>query len=76
MSKLDKIKESLNSLRIGLSIVSVFVLSLGGALGGMYRSGDLDFVFWFSAVLMAGFILTGIVIVRTIRNKTDELEEL
>ena len=76
MSKLDKIKESLSSLRIGLSIVSVFVLSLGGALGGMYRSGELGFVFWFSVVLMAGFMLVAIVIVRTIKNKTDELEEL
>ena len=34
---IDKIKETLNTLRVVLSISSVFIITLGGALGSMIK---------------------------------------
>ena len=37
VAKIDKIKETLNSLRVGLSIISAFIITLGGVLGNLYN---------------------------------------
>lgn len=76
MAKIDKIKETLNSLRVGLSIISVLLITLGGTIGGLYRNGEIDIIFWISSFLFFGFLLVGFIIIHLIRIKTDELEDL
>ena len=51
MSKIDKIKETLNSLRVGLSIISAVLITLGGTLGALYKKDEIDFIFWVSSIL-------------------------
>ena len=76
MAKIDKIKETLNSLRVGLSIISAFIITLGGALGSLYSRNHIDLLFWMTFVFILVFVVAGYVIIHTIRLKTDELEEL
>jgi membrane protein YdbS with pleckstrin-like domain len=76
MAKIDKIKETLNSLRVGLSIISAFIITLGGALGSLYNGNHVDLLFWMTFVFILVFVVVGYVIIHTIRLKTDELEEL
>lgn len=76
MAKIDKVKEILNSLRIGLSIISAILITLGGTLGSLYKQQDIDILFWIATLLFFGFLLAGFVIIHKIRNKIDELEEL
>ena len=76
MAKIDKIKEILNSLRVGLSIVSAFIITLGGALGSLYSKQSIDLLFWMIFVFILVFVFVGYVIIHKIRLKTDELEEL
>jgi len=76
MSKIDKVKETLNSLRVGLSIVSAFIITLGGVLGNLYNNADFSLIFWLTSILFFLFLISGFVIIHKIRLKTDELEEL
>ena len=76
MAKIDKIKETLNSLRVGLSIVSALLITLGGTLGSLYKKEEIDIIFWLSSALFFGFLLVGFIIIHKIKLKTDELEEL
>jgi hypothetical protein len=76
MSKIDKIKETLNSLRVGLSIISAVLITLGGTLGALYKKDEIDFIFWVSSILFFIFLMAGFVIARQINIKTNELEDL
>jgi len=76
MSKLDKVKETLNSLRVGLSVISALLITLGGTLGSLYKKDEIDIIFWIASFLFFGFLIAGFVIIHRIRVKTDEIEEL
>ncbi|MBN2782445.1 MAG: hypothetical protein JXQ66_04325 [Campylobacterales bacterium] len=76
MAKIDKIKETLNSLRVGLSIISALLITLGGTLGSLYKKDEIDILFWVSTILFFGFLIVGFVTIHKIRIKTDELEDL
>jgi hypothetical protein len=51
MSKLDQIKEILNTLRLALSLLTAFLIALGGAIGTLFKSGDTGFYFGFACYL-------------------------
>jgi hypothetical protein len=76
MSKLDAVKEVLNSLRAALNVITAFLIALGGAMGALYNAGNVGALFWVSAVLMSAFILAGFITVMRIKQKTKEIEEL
>ena len=76
MAKIDKVKETLNSLRVGLSIISALLIALGGALGSLYKNNEIDFIFWIASGLFFILLIIGFGIIRIIKTKTDELEDL
>ena len=76
MGKIDKLKESLTSLRTGLSILSAFLIALGGAVGTLYNSNNVGILFWVSVGLMALTLVVGYVIIHKIRQKINEIEDL
>jgi Ni,Fe-hydrogenase I cytochrome b subunit len=76
MSKVDKIKETLNTLRVGLSIVSAFLITLGGVLGSFYNDGNIGILFWITFLSILVLVFVGYVIIHKLKTKTDELEEL
>ena len=76
MAKIDKVKEVLNSLRVGLSIISAILITLGGTLGSLYKNAEINILFYIVSILFFGFLLAGFVIIHKIRIKTNELEKL
>jgi hypothetical protein len=76
VAKIDKVKEILNSLRVGLSIISAILITLGGTLGSLYKNAEIDILFYIVSILFFGFLLAGFVIIHKIRIKTNELEKL
>ncbi|GEM_PF-3403113 len=76
MAKMDKIKETLNSLRVGLSIISAILITLGGTLGSLYKRNEIDFIFWVSSILFFTFLVAGFIMIHKIKIKTNELEEI
>ena len=76
MAKIDEIKESLNTLRTALSLLSAFLIGTGGALGTLFKSGDISVLFWMCVFFMMLFIFAGFVVISKIKQKTKEIGEL
>ena len=74
MSKLDKIKEELNTLRLAISILSAFLIALGGALGSMYNIENFGAMFWLAAFFMILCIFAGFLVIGKIKEKTRDIE--
>jgi hypothetical protein len=72
---IDKIKETLNTLRVVLSISSVFIITLGGALGSMIKNNTNDYIFWLSFYLFEFFLLSAIILLIKIVKITKSIEE-
>lgn len=51
-------------------------MALGGGAGSMYNAGNFGTMFWFSVVTMALCIESGFVIIKKIKEKTEEIEDL
>ena len=75
MAKVEKIKEILNSLRVGLSIISALIITLGGTLGNLYKHNEIDFIFWVTAILFFIAIFISINLIHKIKIYIDKLED-
>jgi hypothetical protein len=62
VANIEKIKETLNTLRVLLTICSAFIIILGGALGSMIKNGISDYIFWLSFCLFELFLLSAIIL--------------
>lgn len=76
MSKLDEVKEILNTLRVSMSIVfGVFVLVIG-KIATLYEAQNFSALFWISIVAAIASLIAIIVIVKKIAKKTKEIKDL
>ncbi len=76
MSKLDAVKETLNTLRAILAIVAAFLIAFGGVAGSLYDKGNMGLLFWLSIGLIVVFVSMGFLAMQKIAQKTKEIEEL
>ena len=76
MGKIDKVKETLNTLRVAMSIAFGILVVLIGSLVKRYDVAKIDTIFWtgfaMGIILMA--VIVGIMI--KISKKTKEIEDL
>jgi len=76
MGKIDKVKETLNTLRVAMSIAFGILVVLIGSLVKRYDAAKIDTIFWtgfaMGIILMA--VIVGIMI--KISKKTKEIEDL
>jgi hypothetical protein len=70
---IDRIKETLNTLRVVLSISSVFIITLGGALGSMIKNNTNDYIFCLSFYLFELFLLSAIMLLIKIVKITKDI---
>ncbi len=76
MGKIDKVKETLNTLRIAMSISFGILVVLVGSLVKRYDASKLDMIFWAGFALSLVVLLVIAAIMVKISNKTKEIEEL
>ena len=76
MGKIDKVKETLNTLRIAMSISFGILVVLVGSLVRRYDASKLDVIFWAGFVLALVVLPVIAVIMVKISSKTKEIEEL
>ena len=76
MAKIDEVKETLNTLRTFLSLLSAFIIATAGALGTLFQRNEIDILFWLCAFLMLVFIFLCLIIGRKLHQKTKEIGEL
>ena len=55
MAKVDQIKETLNTLRMYITIFSIIFVTLGAGLIGMYKTNEIDNLFWIG--ILSEFII-------------------
>jgi hypothetical protein len=71
MSKLDEVKETLNTLRVAMSLSFGFIVFISGALIKRYDKGSTDNVFWFGIILIVLFLITIILLIYKISQKKE-----
>jgi hypothetical protein len=57
-------------------LLSAFLIAIGGALGALFKGGDVDVLFWMCVFFMILFIFAGFVVITKIKQKTREIGEL
>ena len=76
MAKIDEIKEILNSLRVGMSIVVGLIVLLTGALINKEQSNQTDIYFWIGLVINVILLFTFLKIIKSIRKNTKMIKDL
>ena len=75
MAKIDKIKETLNTLRVLLSLSVAFILGLSAKVSDFYDKDIFDVRFYLSILAINLLIIVIIFIAINIKNKTNEIED-
>lgn len=74
--KLDEVKEILNSLRVGLSLVVGLIVITTGSLINKEQLGPIDIYFWVGSALDVVLMFTFIKLVLSIKKHTKEIKDL
>jgi len=74
--KIDEIKEILNTLRVGLSLVIGLVVITTGALINKEQLNQIDVYFWIGIVFDCILLIVFIKIVASIKKHTREIKPI
>ena len=75
MSKLDKTKETLNNLRVAITlIVALIIATVSGSLSAL-KQNELDY-FYLGVVMTVILSLSGYFVLHLLIKKTREIEDL
>jgi O-antigen ligase len=76
MSQLDKLKETLNTLRAALAIIAALLIALGSGVGSLLVANNIALPFWIAISIMFLLILAAFLILVRIKEKTDKIGDL
>jgi len=76
MSKLDKTKETLNTLRASFGILVAIVLTLTAGLLDLYYKENIDILFYIGALFDTIMVIILIFIARMVIKNIEIIEEL
>ncbi len=76
MSKIDEIKEILNTLRLFFSLGVGIIVLLTGALIDKEQKSQIDIYFWIGSILDLLLMLGLIFIAKAIKKNTETIKDL
>jgi len=76
MAKIDEIKEILNSLRVGMTIVVGLIVIITGSLVSKEQSNQIDIYFWIGLALDVVLLVVFMKIIASIKKHTREIKDL
>ncbi len=76
MAKIDEVKEILNSLRIGLSIVVGLLVVIVGSTIRLEQSGDINIYFYLGLLVSLVLLVVFLQIIRKIKQFTQKIKDL
>ena len=76
MAKIDEIKEILNSLRVGMSIIVGLIVILTGPLLNKEQLNQIDIYFWIGLVLDIVLLFSFLQIIKSIRKNIKIIKDL
>jgi len=76
MAKIDEIKETLNTLRVILSLIVGLLVAIGSKISQMYDENNFNTKFYISIIAVnVLLVILGYIAIK-IKNKTKEIGEL
>ena len=76
MSKIDEIKEILNTLRLFISLGVGIIVLLTGALIDKEQKSQIDIYFWIGSIVDLLLMLGLIFIAKAIKKNTETIKDL
>ena len=76
MSKLDEVKEILNTLRVAMSLSFGMLVVVVTGIIKRFDNNDIDSIFWLGVFFTVFILLTIFLLVNKISKKTKEIKEL
>jgi len=76
MAKIDEIKEILNSLRVGLTIVVGLIVIITGSIISKEQSKQIDVYFWSGLSVDVVLLVIFMKLVFSIKKHTKEIKDL
>lgn len=76
MSKAEKLKEYISALRTYLAILGAMLLGLGAGLSKLVIDNQMDFLFWFGAILGVVFMFLFYLVAKAMHRDIEKLEDL
>ncbi|WP_428355121.1 hypothetical protein [Methyloprofundus sp.] len=76
MSKLDEVKEILNTLRVAMSLSFGMLVVVVTGIIKRFDNNDIDSIFWLGVCFTIFILLTIFLLVNQISKKTKEIKEL
>lgn len=76
MSKLDEVKEILNTLRLAITVSFGLLVFVAGSVIKRYDSQNIDSIFWAGTILIGLILITILILIFRISAKTKETREL
>ena len=76
MSKIDEIKEILNTLRLFFSLGVGIIVLLTGALIDKEQKSQIDIYFWIGSILDLLLMLGLVFIAKAIKKNTETIKDL
>ncbi len=76
MSRLDEVKEILNTLRVAMSLSFGMLVILVGGIISRFDQGRVDMVFWLGFVFAVFLLVVIFLLIIKISQKTKEIKEL
>ena len=76
MSKIDEVKEILNTLRVLLSLTLGFIALVVSGLVKRYDEQKIDWIFYSGSFLFFSLLFIVLLIVIKISNKTKEIKDI
>ena len=76
MSKIDEVKEVLNTLRVALSITIGVIVVLVGSIVHRYDNGKIDLLFWSGLFISFVLVIFVLLLINKIAKRTKEIKDL
>ena len=76
MAKLDEVKEYLTTLRVFFTVMIAVMVAIGNGVVNSYRQEAYDILFWIGCASEVVLMLSVIMVIRKIKDKTQEIKDL
>ena len=76
MSKIDEVKEILNTLCVALSITIGVIVVLVGSIVHRYDNGKIDLLFWSGLLISFILLMFVLLLINKIAKRTKEIKDL
>jgi membrane protein YdbS with pleckstrin-like domain len=76
MAELDEVKDTINNIRLYMTMCLALIISIGSGITNMYMNDTLSYLFFLGNILLLLLLIVFIFLVRALHIKTDKLKDI